>query len=492
MKAGYGSCGFLIRENSAMLKVSGKAFIALCTSVALTACGGGGGVPPVSSGQTTVSNSAPAPTFLPGIGPWTLASGSEATGAAAVYGTRGVAAPSNTPGDRDGTENWVDAQGDLWVFSGIPPYASMAGGMPSDMWMYDPATSEWTWESGPQGAGSAGVYGTKGVPAATNLPGGRIDGSTWVDASGNLWMFGGYGEDVNGAAEVLDDLWMYAPATGQWTWEGGPDTGNASGVYGTRGTAAATNLPGARDAATAVLDASGDVWLFGGVGNDSTGTDGYLNDLWMWSPVTGQWTWESGSSLGNAPGIYGTQGTASATVLPGARANDALWMDSGGNLWLFGGNGYDSAGSEGPLDDLWRYNPVTAEWTWVNGSETKGAAADYGTEYLPSTSNTPGGREAFSFVARNGGVWIFGGGAFSGFTGAYFNDVWYLDEATDQWTWVGGLDATDSPDGQGQVPGGRTGPTMWFSGGNAYVYGGAGFYQNGSVGTLDDVWKGTQ
>ena len=38
---------------------------------------------------------------------------------------------------------------------------------------------------------------------------------------------------------------------GQWSWEGGLITVNASGVYGTQGSASASNLPGARYSATA-------------------------------------------------------------------------------------------------------------------------------------------------------------------------------------------------------------------------------------------------
>ncbi len=36
--------------------------------------------------------------------------------------------------------------------------------------------------------------------------------------------------------------------------------------------------------AAAWIDHSGHTWLFGGLGNDSTGTFGYLNDLWMYQP----------------------------------------------------------------------------------------------------------------------------------------------------------------------------------------------------------------
>ena len=47
--------------------------------------------------------------------------------------------------------------------------------------------------SGANTTGQIGVYGTKGVPAAANVPGARTGSISWKDSSGNLWLFGGYG-----------------------------------------------------------------------------------------------------------------------------------------------------------------------------------------------------------------------------------------------------------------------------------------------------------
>ena len=42
---------------------------------------------------------------------------------------------------------------------------------------------------------SEGNYGTKGVPAAANVPVARESGISWTDDSGNLWLFGGLDPD---------------------------------------------------------------------------------------------------------------------------------------------------------------------------------------------------------------------------------------------------------------------------------------------------------
>jgi len=65
---------------------------------------------------------------------------------------------------------------------------------------------------------SSSVYGMLGVAAATNFPGGRTGGVTWVDASNNLWLFGGNGASSFATPDSLNDLWTYSSSTHMWTW----------------------------------------------------------------------------------------------------------------------------------------------------------------------------------------------------------------------------------------------------------------------------------
>ena len=85
------------------------------------------------------------------------------------------------------------------------------------------------------------------------------------------------------------------------------------------------------------------------------GTVGRLDDQWRWDGSN--WTWVSGSDVVDQSGSYGTQGTAAAANVPGARYSSISWTDAVGNLWLFGGEGYDSAGTRSTLNELWRYQP---------------------------------------------------------------------------------------------------------------------------------------
>lgn len=288
---------------------------------------------------------------------WTWVSGSDLAGQNGTYGTLGLAAPSNVPGARAGAVSWVDSTGVLWLWGGLGNDAvAHNNGLLNDLWKFDPATLEWTWVSGSDAVNQAGVYGTLGAAAPANAPGGRSESLSWIDSGGRLWLFGGTGSgsaaDNNGR---LNDLWRFDPATLEWTWISGSDTVNASGAYGTLGAAAAANVPGARSEAVAWIDSNGVLWLFGGYGKDSVGNVGYLNDLWEYDPAAGQWTWVSGGNTINKPGTYGTKGTASSANIPGSRASAISWADSGGKLWLFGGDGLDSAGTSGYLNDLWQF-----------------------------------------------------------------------------------------------------------------------------------------
>ena len=59
------------------------------------------------------------------------------------------------------------------------------------------------------------------------------------------------------------------------------------------------------------------------------------------------WTNLSGFATANVTGNYGTQGTPSNSNLPGGRWGAAYCTDSTGTVWMFGGQGYDSAGNVG-------------------------------------------------------------------------------------------------------------------------------------------------
>jgi N-acetylneuraminic acid mutarotase len=376
-----------------------------------------GGEIPDSSAPQTIND-----LWKYSAGEWTWMGGANVPDQPSVYGTQGVSSPSNAPGARYPGGNWIGPSGDLWLFGGLEPETTPDTGWLNDLWRY--SAGQWTWMGGSNSPDQPGVYGTQGVASSSNIPGARFSAVSWTDRSGNFWLFGGDGPTVGGVNQLLNDLWKYN--AGEWTWMSGSSTSGQPGIYGTQGTAASTNAPGARVDSTGCADASGNLWLFGGVGFDSQGaSQSFLNDLWKYS--AGKWTWMSGPSVSNPVSqlpTYGTQGTSSATNVPGGRYSSVCWADASGNVWLFGGDGYDSTGNFGDLNDFWKFS--AGQWTWVSGANVVNESGIYGTQGTPSPGNFPGARmNPVALTDSFGNFWLFGGGGIdSSGTAGYLNDLW--------------------------------------------------------------------
>lgn len=340
-------------------------------------------------------------TYTAKPGTWTMEAGSTLFD---QFGSYPPNAPS--PGARTNPLTWVDGAGNLWMFGGYGWDGAGTLGYLNDLWEY--TGGAWTFVSGTSLANQSGVYGTPGTASASNFPGGRHEAAGWADANGNLWLFGGEGEDGNTPATangILNDLWFYNIASNKWTYVVGNTTANQTGVYpaqtvvgpvNTTGAASTCGLsqgltsggniicnsvsltgaqPGSRWGAASWIDAGGNFWLFGGWGLDSTGTNGNgaLNDTWVYTPnstpgTPGTWAWIKGSNTGSQNGIY-CAGCSSPNLdrpyltyfifTPGGRSNATHWVDGEGQLYLFGGEGYDSTSTTGNgyLNDMWRYLP---------------------------------------------------------------------------------------------------------------------------------------
>jgi N-acetylneuraminic acid mutarotase len=430
-------------------------------------------------------------------GAWTWMSGATTQGGAGTYGTEYTPSANNTPGARYASATWTDSAGNLWLFGGAA-YSNGQNVYYNDLWEYT-AAGGWAWMGGSQTTNVTGAYGTQGSAGAGNAPGSRSSAVSWTDSAGNLWLFGGYGYDVNGTLGNLNDLWEFNTASREWTWVGGLSGGNAYGVYGTQGSASLSNMPGARNAALSWTDGSGNFWLFGGNGEAQSGSAGSLNDLWMFSPTLG-WEWVSGSSAVDQVGAYGSQGTPSGSNVPGARQSANGWIDSSNNLWVFGGQGYDSLGHQGTMNDLWEYSSTGHTWTWMSGSSTIGALAVYGTEGVAAAGNVPGARDnANAWIDGSGNFWLFGGFAYNSTgTQGSVDDLWMYNPTANTWTWIAGSATADVKGTYGtkkttaatNVPGARYSASAWpTSSGGFWVFGGQGFDSADAGGLLNDLWE---
>ncbi|MCU0433562.1 MAG: gliding motility-associated C-terminal domain-containing protein [Bacteroidia bacterium] len=330
--------------------------------------------------------------FDPVTNLWTWVSGSQSSNVLAVHGTKGVPSPLNDPGNRGyGIATWVDLNNDLWMFGGNSWDPQVFTGLRNDMWKYSIATNEWTWMSGSDTVNGTGVPGVLQVPDVNNTPSPRCEaGSTWTDANGDLWMFGG--------TNTTDEVWRYSVATNEWTWMSGQTTGITGVNYGVQGVPAATNTPGARFSFSNWKDQQGNFWIYGG------GNTGY-SDMWMYNPTTFMWTWMAGTGLTPLP-VFSTYCTPGQGVAPPLTENRACWTDQCGRFWQFGGFGFGSD----LVNILWVFDPVTLEFTWVSGSLAVLQPAIAAAQFVPSVSNVPASADGGNgFTALNGDLWMTGG-----------------------------------------------------------------------------------
>ena len=361
-------------------------------------------------------------------------------------------------------------------------------------------SQNWAWMHGSIATGQQGSYGTPGVAAPTNVPGGRTAQSFWKDNSGNFWMFGGEGVDGIGNNGYLSDLWSFNPTTVQWTYVKGNGIIGQPGVYGTQGSPTNLNNPGGRSGAAYWTDANGNFWMFGGYGFDGSSGLGYLNDLWLYNTSTNMWVWQKGSSIVNAAASHGTIYVASPSNNPGGRKGAHTWIGSNGDLYLFGGYGVGT--NFGSLNDFWVYSIANGNWTWIGGSATANVNGVYGTLNVTAPSNQPGARaNGVSWKDQSGNFWLFSGDGFDASSPAksYLNDLWVYSVGTGVWTWKGGSNIVTQAGVYGtqgvasttNMPGSRMGAYSWADGiGNLWLVGGDGIGSvAATVGGLSDVWK---
>ena len=291
-----------------------------------------------------------------------------------------------------------------------------------------------------------------------------------------------------------------------FTWKHGPSAGSQSGIYGVKGVSSPANVPGGRCEGVYWTDASGNFWIFGGVGIDAFGNNGALNDLWKFSPITNQWTWMSGDSMINKPGVYGSFNTPAASNKPAATRQPCGWRDNNNNLWFYGGWHMVAGNAMTMANHLWRYSISTNVWTYMTSPSQLSPNPIYGTMGVAAPSNVPADRIAANGCADAAGNFLMFGGQGSAISNTilsgYHNDLWHYNVSTNMWTWLAGtsnIDMTGIYGAMGvpsttNVPGARINSYVWYDGSSFWIFGGNG---QSSVSTapssvyLNDVWRYT-
>ena len=305
----------------------------------------------------------------------------------------------------------------------------------------------------------------------------------WDSNDDHFYVFGG----VDGAGNLLNDLWSYSPLTGQWA--------QVSSANATNGTCASGTWPAPRMNAAMVWDsAHQQILLYGGTGANNR----FLGDLWSYAPSSGAGNWTPVACSGNGPG---------------ERAANAIW--NGSQMLLVGG-----MDKYGPLADVWSYTPNPGgAGSWQRLGDFPPGPRAYQTLVWDSTDNQLfafGGLDAsgqqrndfYSYSASAGwqpikpnsasnplarqqaiGAWdskdgklLLTGGWNDGEKVPYWG-VWAYDPGTKLWDLLTPLDNANN-----HILPGRTDSTMAWDAREqeAFIYAGAGTGKSGS--TLNDLW----
>jgi len=330
--------------------------------------------------------------YDPGTNQWFYVNGNTTLNAPSIYSKGGF------PGSRSGhTLTAVD--NDLILFAGT---SQSSGVLNNDLWQYVPATNQFTFLLGDTSPNMPGTYATDG----TGAPGARYIHSFSRLSNYSCLLFAGYGYGSTSGPDgigYLNDLWLYDPTANQFYFVGGNSTVNAWGSTG--------SYPGSRQRHSSAILSNDSLLIFDGFGYNSSGSHGYLFDLWRFDATVGQWYFIEGD-LVNVYGVY-----SYSLGNPGSRADRSVSTLTNGSHLLFGGIGVDVNGSIGDYGDLWRYDPILNQWFYLYGSNTINTNGSiYGVVY-------PGAREFHSVTTfNNGSLVVFGGSSTQ--VGGVTNDLW--------------------------------------------------------------------
>ncbi|MFY7910223.1 MAG: Kelch repeat-containing protein [Emticicia sp.] len=387
-----------------------------------------------------------------------------------VRGTPWILGSNVKPSVREHPAGGIVNNNDIYVYGG----AALENEYSSDFWIYDVSQQKWAFISD---LGWQVIIDVIGRESTTAHPGGRNRAASAVDKNGNIWFFGGLYRDKNtNETFTRSDLWRYNTQTKKFTY---------FDEY-----AGSQSKPSDRYRARAWFDNNNNMWMYGGAVDTQSGSLSY-NDLWKFNTTTYTWTFISGNKnqpyCKNCPnGVYPTTpGISGTQYFPRARSDYGYWQDNSGNVWIYGGYA-ESHGSD-EYGDLWKFNPVTSEWTLISGSSAMNP---------PQTATNPGSRNApYCWVGNDNKLYMTGGlRQYSSF----LRDIWRINPTNGNWEAVKVDNSTNnSPISAGfqiesptNLPGASVNTLNHLTtGSHTYMFSGYGMGSNNLLGFTGAMWR---
>jgi len=448
--------------------------------------------------------------FNPETQMWTCMSGPRDFFDLGSYGELGVESSLNYPPSRKNAATWVDDEGNLWLFGGNVATSYHPEGWVSqtkdtnEIWKYNPQTNLWTWVKGD--LDSVETFPNVGVENINNMPAvtGVAKPAYWIDENGHLWYYytrklweynlqtniwtlrksltswsveipddiNVYNENydpnndgtVNYSSLVSNQSWVYNGEFYLWNyrsfWKYNPGLNAWSLLKRPIGDASTFKRkvildpiqtefthPGSYYGSSAKWnDSQGNLWFYHKWGLGYNNTEVETKDIWKYDVSTLKWQFirSFDFDIESANINYGQLGVEEYFNYPGRRDWALSWTDEEDNLWLYGGQ----ISSNTMKSDLWKFNPNTKNWVWMDGPTSNNEIPNYGIQNQYNEENTPGGRkQAVTWKDLEGNFYIFSGyGYVSQGNQSNLNDIWKYNKINGQWAWLKGKNNNDTPE----------------------------------------------
>ena len=321
------------------------------------------------------------------------------------------------------------------------------------IFFFSPAFSQnqWAFLRGHLNSGNnSNEYTSGGTLSPGNRPSSREHCGSGI-YNGKIYIFGGEGNDSG------SDVWFYDIKSKSWALESnrGPNEN-----YNNLKVESTTAHPGNRSRMASAMDKNGNLWMFGGETKDLGYHTGW-NDLWKYNTITKNWTWLGGSTSHTSQGSYRVSNTPD---WPRSRYRARGWFDKDGNYWIFGGLFFDGSNAPYPLNDMWKYNVTSGQWTCETGDCNQLHMPNQQSGVYPSSvgqtsvNYKPRARADYGYwLDREGNFWLyagFNGEVHSG--GTLLWDTWKYNTTTKEWTLMTLEDAPSATS-----PGWNAEPLCW-------------------------------
>ncbi|XP_070578735.1 uncharacterized protein [Ptychodera flava] len=192
------------------------------------------------------------------------------------------------------------------------------------------------------------------------------------------------------------------------------------------------------------------------------------------------WTWIGGAKTRNETSVFnGDETLPQNEEYPGARAGSAIWSDGKGDVWMFGGEGFDVTEAKNQADPSLPFFPANGDATYLLNSLWKFDALKRTWRAIHKSGNysdIPTARHhATACGIRNKFLLIYGG---LGYNFQAYSDLWMFDFQDSLWKRI------DFAQRNSSFPEARGDPSSWCTGEELWIFGGL----RGNSEVLSDFW----